>query len=385
MTKPFSDRLALSAAYVGIFFFGVSFLTLGSVLPALKESLGFTQAQSATLAGMLPFGVLVGSAIFGPWCDRFGYRTMFGVASLLVILGLSGMSGFSSLGWLRSCVFAIGMGGGMLNGGTNALVSDVSRPGRNDANIMFLGVVYGIGAILTPVLIGVFNQQPYTSLLRYLAIAVVFCLVYMSFVSYPPAKAKSDYSFKKVWGLVKTPALLIFSSVLFFQSALESLCNNWIPVFLQESPNYGLLPDKSVYVLSFLLIGLTVSRIILYPMMTRISKYTILWITFSIMGLGIVSLIFGLPALPSVFLIGFGLSATFPIFVSSIGQHFKNLSGTAIGIALVIALAGNTLLNYIVAYIPINYFPVYLLAALLCMSVLYKVTLKKVIGDKNEF
>jgi hypothetical protein len=47
------------------------------------------------------------------------------------------------------------------------------------------------------------------------------------------------------------------------------------------------------------------------------------------------------------------------------------LSGTAIGIAMVIALGGNTLLNYLMGILPIRVFPLYLLIIWAVMTLLY--------------
>ena len=48
----------------------------------------------------------------------------------------------------------------------------------------------------------------------------------------------------------------------------------------------------------------------------------------------------------AIFLIGFGLGAGFPVVLGHIGQLFPHLSGTAFSIAFVIALTGNTIINY---------------------------------------
>jgi len=72
-----------------------------------------------------------------------------------------------------------------------------------------------------------------------------------------------------------------------------------------------------------------------------------------------------------VILIGTGLGATFPVIISYIGARYKSLSGTAIGIAMVIALAGNTLLNYLLGFLPIRVFPIYLLGIWAVMALLY--------------
>jgi len=370
------SRKALWAGYLGMTFFGISFLTLGSILPSLRESLGLDMAQASTLAGVLPFGVLLGSIIFGPWCDRYGYKLPFQTAAALVILGMTGLVHFRTMPWLVVCILLIGTGGGMLNGASDAIVADASDDRKRSSNLSILGVFYGMGAIFMPLLLGVFDRIPYTVILRYVSFILFIAFVYFSIIRFPAEKAKQRISLNDGLALVKKPVLLFFSFILFFQSALEGLCSNWIPTYLQDVPLYGLSSQRSLFVLMFVVIGITVSRIILSFVLLKFAPHKVLWIFLGISALGFVSLALGLPPMMATFFIGFGLGATFPIIVSYIGQEFKNLSGTAIGMALVIALAGNTLLNSLVGFLSIRVFPLYLLGVWALMTLLYGIMLK---------
>ncbi|MEP6594339.1 MAG: hypothetical protein ABJA71_00270 [Ginsengibacter sp.] len=72
--------------------------------------------------------------------------------------------------------------------------------------------------------------------------------------------------------------------------------------------------------------------------------------------------------------IGTGFAGGFPVILGYIGQLYADLSGTAFSIALVIALIGNTLINYLFGIIAnmysISSLPVLLLACVICMLVL---------------
>src|SRR5205085_12653281 len=83
------------AACLGMLLFGIVFLSLGSVNNMLAERFGLDDSAIGTLTALLPFGILVGSLIFGPIVDRFGYRWMLVGASLIVGIALEGMASAS--------------------------------------------------------------------------------------------------------------------------------------------------------------------------------------------------------------------------------------------------------------------------------------------------
>lgn len=81
-----------AAACLGMLLFGIVFLSLGSVNNMLSERFKLDDLAIGTLTALLPFGILVGSLIFGPVVDRFGYRWMLVGASLIVGVALEGIA-----------------------------------------------------------------------------------------------------------------------------------------------------------------------------------------------------------------------------------------------------------------------------------------------------
>ena len=61
----------------------------------------------------------------------------------------------------------------------------------------------------------------------------------------------------------------------------------------------------------------------------------------------IISRIATTAAAAGIFLVGAGFAATFPVVVGWIGERYAALSGTAISIALVMALSGGMLFPYL--------------------------------------
>ena len=153
----FNKKLIFWAACIGMLFFGIIFITLGSIAPDLKEKLSLDEIESGTLFSILPFGILVGSLFFGPIVDKFGYKILLSISCLLMFFGFEGIAYVTSQSLIKICVFLIGSGGGAVNGATNALVSDISERDKA-ANLNLLGVFFGIGALGMPLILGLLQS-----------------------------------------------------------------------------------------------------------------------------------------------------------------------------------------------------------------------------------
>src|SRR5438270_6067296 len=153
----FNKKLVFWAACVGMLLFGIGLITLGSIAPDLKIKFHLDNLSAGTLFSILPIGILAGSLLFGPVCDRFGYKLMLILACLAMFIGFEGIANLTSLDLLKVSIFIFGFGAGIINGGTNAVVSDISK-GTEGANLSLLGVFFGIGALGMPFITGILKN-----------------------------------------------------------------------------------------------------------------------------------------------------------------------------------------------------------------------------------
>src|SRR6266542_2908454 len=144
-----SRRVLFACACLGLLAFGIVLTTLGTVLPSIIERFGIDKAQAGALFLLMSVGILAGSLVFGPLVDRYGHKGILLTATALIVVGLEGIAFAPSMGWLRVAILIIGFGGGIINGGTNALVADIST-GERGANLNLLGVFFGVGAVGVP-------------------------------------------------------------------------------------------------------------------------------------------------------------------------------------------------------------------------------------------
>jgi MFS family permease len=125
-----SRRAQFLCACLGMLAFGIVLTTLGAVLPSVIERFGIDKAAAGALFLLMTFGILAGSLVFGPIVDRYGYKGMLAAATVLIVVGLEGIAFAPGLAMLRVAIVLIGFGGGVMNGGTNALVADISTEGK---------------------------------------------------------------------------------------------------------------------------------------------------------------------------------------------------------------------------------------------------------------
>ena len=231
MNNGYHKNLVFTAACIGMCFFGVSMITLGSVLPSLVTKLGLSGLQTTSLVTFLPLGMLIGSLIFGPIVDRFGHKALLVPSCIIVLSGLEGLIFFESIPLLQLSIVGIGLGGGILNGETNALVSDISGESEKGSRLSFLGMFYGLGALGIPSLLGVLSEHySFETILQGIGIIMLAGILFCIPVHFPAPKQAQGFPVKEGLGLLKESSLLLLSSILFFQSGIVEF--KQIPMYL---------------------------------------------------------------------------------------------------------------------------------------------------------
>ena len=356
MSGTFNRRVVFWSACLGMLLFGIGLIILGAVLPDLRIRHSLDAVEAGTLFSVLPIGIIIGSLLFGPVCDRYGYGTLLATSALLMFIGFEGLA-FTHVKWVLSLsVFLFGIGGGALNGATNAVVADISETGKG-ANLSLLGVFFGVGALGMPLLLSVLRKSlDFQYIVAAAGLLALTASVLFLVVKFPPAKQAQGISMKQVGTLVKDLTLILIAFFLFFQSAFEGLINNWTTTYLIErvgAPQSAALIGLSVYVA-----GMTVMRLLIGSIFRQMPEKRLLSISFVIILAALI--LFRLsnsivPAAAGLFLLGSGLAAGFPTMLGLVGNRYPHLSGTAFSFVLVIALLGNMAANYVMGLIAENY------------------------------
>ena len=352
----FNKKLVYGAACAGLLLFGIGLITLGSVAPDLKTKFHLDEISSGTLFSILPLGILTGSLLFGPICDKYGYKLLLTIACILMFCGFEGIAYSANLGLLKLSVFFFGVGGGAINGATNAAVADISAKDKG-AELSILGVFFGIGALGMPALLGLLRN--YFSFETILAIVGIFTLavaVFYALIRFPEPKQKQGFPLQQSFLLLKDSLILLIAFFLFCQSSFEAIINNWTTLFLAD--RLSIDANDALYALSLFVAGLTIMRLITGTVLRKMNGLNIMFISFGLMIAGLILLKTSNSltiAIIGLILLGAGIAGGFPIMLGIVGSRYSKLSGTAFSFVLVIALIGNMLINYLAGIVAQHY------------------------------
>lgn len=378
--KNYNTTKVFIAACAGMAFFGVTMLSLGPILGALSSIVDGATALPSTMS----IGIILGTILFGPIVDRCGYKWLTIIASALALLGVQGLAFFQTLPLLHISIACLGLGGGILNGLTNALVSDIYDDDKRAGRMGVLGAFYCIGALLWTLLnyfIADFHMPLYLTSVIMLGFIIYFCLI--AFPTAKPQDANADWidGVKQSVGLLKYPVLVLFAIVLFFQSGFEGASGSFSIEFFKN--HLGISQSTATLAMTWFTIGMMAGRFPLGIITAKLHELKTLYLYLLIGLVGVLIFTFGQTAwlaYVAMTLIGFGVGATYPVVLNYIGGTFRNQSGTAISMAIFIALLGQYAFNAIVganfAHSHYMVLPVMLIAALVLIMSLMPLALR---------
>jgi len=152
----------LLAVNASMFVFGVILLLMGSLLPSLNVS----GARAGSLGSFPLLGILAVTIVIGPVLDKVGAKPVLALGLGLVAAALAAMPSLSAYPALAAAALAYGLGGGILNTATNAVVSELSASGRGAA-LNLLGFSFSLGAVTAPLLMAFASRRFSTAAILY--------------------------------------------------------------------------------------------------------------------------------------------------------------------------------------------------------------------------
>jgi fucose permease len=336
-----APRGLMASACAGMFVFGVVMAILGAILPTLFDTIQLDKAQAGNLFLFMNFSMLVMSLFFGPIVDRFGFKLFLAASALAVSASLFMLAGAGTYGAVLTAAVILGLGGGGLNGASNALASDI-RPDRRGAALNTLGIFFGFGALTMPFLVGTFLELVGLDRLLILAAALAMVpFVLFASIGFPKPKHEQGFPLAQAAAVIRSPLLWLCGALLFFQSGNEFTIGGWVTSYLGEV--IGLTARTASYVLAGYWAAMMLGRVLSSRIVEGLGTRRLVLATAVTAWVAAVLLAWSpspIAAVAGVVLLGLGFAAIFPTTLAVVGETFPHLTGTAFSVVIVIALVG---------------------------------------------
>jgi FHS family glucose/mannose:H+ symporter-like MFS transporter len=319
-----------------MFIFGIVLLLMGTLLPGLNVN-----GTRAGGLGSFPLaGILTATLFIGPVLDKRGAKPALAAALTLIAVSLAVTPSLLSYAALAAAAFVYGIGGGVLNTATNALIADLSASGRGAA-LNLLGFSFSMGAVAAPLLMSASGSRlPPSAVVRILGFAAAIVLIPVLALRFP-APAHPQTPLRSLLKILKVPLVWVFGVLLFFESGNENCMFVWAGKMTQDLLHVA--TRQADFALLGLSVALGIGRLLAALWLRGLGSRNTLLISsgVTIAGAGVVMNARGLGGLIGGFcVIGFGLAAIFPTALGLAGDRFPYQTGTVFGAVMTVALVG---------------------------------------------
>ncbi|HTC48555.1 MAG TPA: MFS transporter [Candidatus Aquilonibacter sp.] len=326
--------MLILAASVAIFIYGMIAAMLGTILPNLSDRFHLSPSQNGTIASAQALGLILASLGVGPLLDNEGNKIGIVLGLLLISVALFALprsSGFRSIVLL---IFLLGIGGGVLVTGANALVSDVSETHRATA-LNLVNLFFGLGGLATPFISANLFGRNWVRLCYTIASLTVVTLAIQVVTEMPGPTGAGRFVLADAAPVLGRPLLLMIGLFLFLYITCEVGIWNWLPRHLIAQ---GIPESRALNILSLgFALGLLIGRAGVLPILSHVPNITVT-LTGSI-AMAITTFLMlrtsrtGM-ALVLVFLAGISMAPVFPTTLGIVGDAFPRMTSTAIGFVI---------------------------------------------------
>jgi fucose permease len=332
--------MLIFAAILAIFVYGMIAAMLGTILPDLSDRFHLTPTQNGTIAFSQALGLIIASVGVGPLLDTQGDRVglILGLAFIAIALFLLPRSkGYVSIVVL---LFLLGVGGGIVVTGANALVSGVSEAHRATA-LNLVNLFFGLGGLATPFISANLFKRNWVRLCYTVASLTVVALAIQAATKMPAPTGAAGFVLAEAGPVLGRPLLFLLGFLLFLYVSCEVGVWNWLPRHLIAQ---GIPESKALNILSLgFALGLLIGRVAVSPILLGVPAVIVTLASSVAMAVSTYLMLKTTKpavAFVLVFIAGVSMAPVFPTTLAMVGNAFPRMSGTAIGFAITCGWAG---------------------------------------------
>jgi len=263
------EKFIIRAETYLFFLLGMYSLTVGAIIPLIREEYGISYELSGYLISANSIGYIAMSLIASYSALLFGLKRAYILQHAFVIIGLIIVTVSGNPALLLIGMAFVGMARGSLLNYSNGIVNDITK--SNPRIINFMGVCFAFGACLTPyiVLLITDNTESWknacyvVSIAAVIGIGLTFRMRLGNDGSKTGAKKLSGLSFfmlKKYW-------LMIIAMFCYFGTEMSMI--GWTSTYFQEEQ--GTTAQFASIMATLLWVSILVGRVICSLVAKRIS------------------------------------------------------------------------------------------------------------------
>jgi fucose permease len=326
--------MLILAAVLAIFVYGVIAAMLGTILPGLSERFHLTPNQNGVIAFAQALGLMIASVGVGPLIDNEGKKIGLIIGLALIALALVALPKARGFGSIIALLFLLGLGGGVVVTGANALVSDVGEAHRGTA-LNLVNLFFGLGGMATPFIAANLLKRDLVKLCYTAGVFAVIALAVQWAAPIPGPTGVRSFVLADAGAVLGKPILLLCGLLLFLYVSCEVGMWNWLSQHLIAQ---GISESRALNVLSLgFALGLLVGRMAASAILIAVPPATVTLVAAVAMA---VTSYLALQARTAkaagilVFMAGLAMAPVFPTTLAIVGDAFPRMTGTAIGFAI---------------------------------------------------
>jgi len=340
--------LVTAACFLSFFVFGFTDNLKGPTLPSMIRELNIDYGISGNIFFGEYFGFIITSLIAGILADRFGLKVILVIAGGLMAAGVAGYSSFSNTILLTASLFAMGLGLGAIELGTNATIVQIHTQ-KTGLYLNLMAVLHGLGSLIAPLFAGWLLAMNVTwrTIYRWdIPMIALFVLLFL-FLQFPKAQSQNNsIDFRNIPKVAFKGNLPWFYAAIAFYVAAEIGVGSWLVTFLQDTRGASVLGSNQSLSLYFTL--LTLGRLGGGFIVHRLGYLRS--ILFAAIG-SLICISIGTFTSFSMFIpiTGFFFSIIFPTFTASVSENVKENMNTILGVLYTFAGIGGLLGPWVIA------------------------------------
>ncbi|MDO9340352.1 MAG: MFS transporter [Bacteroidales bacterium] len=347
-------KMTVIVALMAVFTLAICFIILGSISVELMNVLKINAGQFGTLVMSLFLTSCVVQLFIGPLVDKIGYKPVAILGFVVTALSMFILAFASSFMIAVTACILLGIGAMSLNTVGNTLIPIVLFEGKDPARASNFGNgFYGLGYILTPLLIVFILNTLNLGYTTALIIIGVLSLIFLGFTlttSFP--KVQVGFKLSVALKLFFKPAVMIAALALFCYMSLEVSMGTWIKKLMEELfiGNGNADPiSKAGLVLSLFGVAMMIGRFASASIKNLTAMGGKVIIFASLLALIAIFLMIvsksPLLGIIAVLLAGLAFAPIFPTIVGITFSKFDpSLYGSIFGIIFAFAMLGGTLI-----------------------------------------